>query len=265
MKVGVFRSGLAALAVGQAIAAAAAARADQVTVFAAASTADLLAAMAAPFAAAGGERLRLSVAASSTLARQIENGAPADVYLSANQAWMDYLAERDLIEPGTRADLMGNRLVLIAPSAAPPVPPLAAPGSQGFDLAGALGDGRLAIADPDHVPVGIYGKAALAQLGLWAAMADRTARLADARAVVALVGRGETPLGIAYASDATGRSSITIVGRFPEASHPPITYPIAVVKGRGRPAAVRFIAFATSAAGRALIRRFGFRPLGSRR
>lgn len=266
MKFGAFGSGLVALAVGQAIAGAASwARADQVTVFAAASTADLMAAMAAPFEATAGDRLRLSIAASSTLARQIENGAPADVYLSANQAWMDYLARRDLIDAGSRTDLMGNRLVLIAPRGAPQTPPLPAPVTSSFDLAGALGDGRLAIANPDHVPVGAYAKAALTALGVWPVVARRTARLADARAVVALVGRGEAPIGVAYASDAIGRSSIAVIGRFPENSHPPITYPIAVVAGGQRPAAARFIAFATSSAGRELIRRYGFRPIGDRR
>ena len=257
MGCGALRLALAALAIGQAIAAGPA-RAGEVTLFAAASTAVLLHAIKTPFHESGGDTIRLSIQASSTLARQIENGAPADVYLSANRAWMDYLDFRGLIEPGTRADLMANRLALIAPSA----DPVALAVAPGFDLIGALGDGRLAIADPDHVPVGIYGKAALRSLGVWPAVAARTARLANARAVVALVGRGEVPLGIAYATDAALEPSVVQVALLPVDAHPPIVYPIAVVRGRRTAATDRLLAFLTSAEGRGLIRRHGFRVIG---
>ena len=232
--------------------------ANQVTVFAAASTAPLMQALTEAYGERFGERVRLSVAASSALARQIESGAPADIFLSANQSWMDRLEQRGLIAADTRRDLVANRLALIAPADVGMSKVAIGPG---FDLSGLLGDGRLAMADPDHVPVGIYGKAALTALGVWQTVAPRVARLSDARAVVAVVGRGEAPLGIAYTTDGRTASNVGVVATFPADTHPPIVYPIAEVTGGRREAAGRFLDFLALDESRAAMRQFGFQPI----
>jgi molybdate transport system substrate-binding protein len=232
--------------------------AEQITVFAAASTTPALTEAADRYEAgpaAEGDTVRLVFAASSTLAKQIAQGAPADLFLSASPAWMDYLAERGAIEPSSRHDLLGNRLALIAPqdrSFDLAVEP-------GFALAEALDGGRLALGDPAHVPVGIYAKSALEQLGVWPALADRTARAADARAVLALVARGEAAAGIVYQSDVWSDAGIGLVGLFPLASHPPIVYPLAVVTGRGSPAVDRLYRFLRDTEAQAVFQRHGFR------
>ena len=233
--------------------------AEPVTLFAAASTTDAVSEIAELYEHETGQSVRAVFAASSTLARQIAQGAPADLYLSANPRWMDHLAEKDLIEPGSRLDLLGNRLVLIAPAgskvAKSKVDVEIAPG---FDLAGLLGDRPLALADPDHVPAGLYAKAALAQLGVWPQVAGRAAYAAHVRAALALVDRGEAATGIVYATDAAIARRVRVLGRFPAASHPPIRYPLAMVAGRRSAAVEAFHAFlqGPEAAGRFRARGF---------
>ena len=199
--------------------------ADQtVTVFAAASTKTALDEIARAFT---GPPVTPVYAGTSALARQIQHGAPADIFLSANAAWMDALQNAGLIAAGTRRDLLSNRLALIAHGRHPPQQVTAA-----LDLPGLLGGGRLAMALVDAVPAGIYGKAALQRLGLWDRVADRVAQTDNVRAALALVQLGEAPLGVVYASDALAAEGVTTLGLFPEDSHPPILYPVAQLAGR---------------------------------
>ncbi len=198
-----------------------------------------------------------SYAASSVLARQIERGAPASIYLSANKQWMDYLERHGLLVPGTRRDLLGNRLVLIAP-AATARPVRIAPG---MPLARWLGpQGRLALGDPHHVPAGIYAKAALESLGVWDSVRGRIAAAANVRAALALVARGEAPLGIVYATDAMAEPAVRVVGRFDPSLHPPIVYPLALVKGAA-PGAHAFAEYLEGPAARRIFEKYGFTPL----
>ena len=223
-------------------------------VLAAASLQESLTAAADAWAARGHPKPRLSFAASSALARQIGSGAPADLFVSADEPWMDDLAGKGLIVPATRVSFLANRLALIAP-AAKPVRLAIRPG---FPLAAALGAGRLAMADPDAVPAGLYGKAALTKLGVWQAVAPKVARAENVRAALLLVERGEAPLGIVYATDARASAGVRVVGLFPAASHPPITYPIARLKTATNPYAEPFRAFLVSRAGKAIFARYGF-------
>ena len=232
----------------------AAAGAEELIVLAAASTVEAMDEVAAMFTAAGHGRVRASYASSSALARQIETGAPVDVFLSANARWMDYLSERDLIDTASRSDLLGNALVLVAPLDS--VLRLAI--APGFPLAEALGSGRLAMADPDHVPAGIYGREALRGLGVWDGVAARVAATADVRAALALVSRGEAAAGIVYASDVLAAEGVRVIGRFPAASHRAIVYPVAAVGTRADPSAVAFLDFLRSAEAGAAFRRHGF-------
>ncbi|MFZ1984996.1 MAG: molybdate ABC transporter substrate-binding protein [Desulfatitalea sp.] len=234
---------------------AAAAEADTVTIFAAASTTDVLTEIGRLFAEQKLGRAVYSFAASSTLARQVESGAPADVFLSADLEWMDYLEKKKLIEPATRQDLLGNRIVLIAPVGSPTTAVALGPGC---DLTPALAGGRLVMGDPGHVPVGRYAKAALESLGAWQGVEKQVAGVATVRAALALVERGEAPLGIVYATDAAVSAKVKIVGRFPEGSHPPIVYPVAVVAGRNTPAVARFIVFLRSNPAKAVFEGAGF-------
>jgi molybdate transport system substrate-binding protein len=195
-----------------------------------------------------------SFASSSTLAKQIVNRAPADVFLSANPKWMNYLAEKSMIEPKTRFDLLGNSIVLIAPGDAAVKIKIA----PQFDLAGLLGDGKLAMGDPAHVPAGMYGKKALEKLGVWASVEPKVARAKDVRAALALVERGEAPLGVVYATDAAISKKVKVAGVFPEDSHPPIVYPVALVQGRASAAAKRFLEFLKSPDGAKVFRKYGF-------
>lgn len=244
---------MSALLVGL-LAAAPAGAGDYVTVFAAASTVDAMTEAAETFAARNGTRVRVSVAASSTLARQIENGAPADIYVSANVRWMDYLAGRGMIDVSSRADLLGNRVVLVAPAGSR----LAVEMGPGFDLRRALGNGRLAMPDPDHVPAGIYGKQSLLRLGAWKAVEPRLARTRDVRAALALVSRGEAVAGVVYATDAAADPKVRVVGVFPADSHEPVVYSAAMVAGRRSPGARAFLLFLRSDAARAIFARYGF-------
>src|SRR5579884_3318640 len=195
-----------------------------VPVFAAASLKNALDAIAAASQRDGSERATISYAASSTLAKQIENGAPAELFISADRQWMDYLQQRRLIMPDSRIDLLGNTLVLIAPAGTGSNTRIA----PGFPLAQMLDGGRLAIADPAAVPAGIYAKEALTRLGVWASVAGRIAAAENVRAALLLVARGEAPLGIVYRTDAAIEPGVRIVGSFPPDSHDPIVYPMAL-------------------------------------
>jgi molybdate transport system substrate-binding protein len=250
---GVRRAALALLVGWSAVVPLASAAAEDLLVSAAASLQDALDGVVAIWP--GDAAIAASYASSSTLARQIEQGAPADLFISANPEWMDYLAERGLVRAGSRADLLGNDLVLVAPAAAGARPLAIAPG---FDLVGVLGDGRLAMGDPDHVPAGIYGRAALESLGVWQQIAPRLARADNVRAALALVARGEAPLGIVYGSDAMAEPGVRVVDTFPESSHPPIIYPVAVPAGSRHPAAATLVEFLESATAAAIFARFGF-------
>lgn len=198
--------------------------ANDVLVFAAASLQTALDDLVEPAQRATGVRMRVSYAASSALARQIENGAPAGLFISADLDWMDYLADRRLIRTDSRVNLLGNRLVLVAPR----VQPVTLKIGPGFALAAALGRDRLALADPAAVPAGKYARAALTSLGVWDAVAGKIAAAENVRAALLLVSRGEAPLGIVYHTDAVADASVVIVDTFPESTHPPITYPAAL-------------------------------------
>jgi molybdate transport system substrate-binding protein len=227
-----------------------------VLVLAASSLTDVLNDIAARYTRETGAHVKLSFAASSALARQIEAGAPADVFFSADTDWMDYLQSHDLIQPPSRHDIVGNRLVLIAPAASPILLTI----GPGFALASALGSGRLATGDPDSVPVGRSAKAALMNLGVWTQVQDRIVRAENVRAALELVARAEAPLGIVYRTDARIEKSVRIVAEFPASSHPPIIYPAALTRA-ARPAARRFLDYLQSPAAHEAFERFGFAPL----
>lgn len=229
---------------------------DGVVVFAAASLTDALQDIGEQYVRETGERVRFSFASSSTLARQIEAGAPADIFASANEAWMDYLETRGLVDASTRTSPIGNSLILVAPGDSP-IDGIDI--GAGTDLRVPLGvDGRLVMGDPDHVPAGIYAKKAMQSLGMWETVAPRLARTDDVRAALALVERGEAPLGIVYATDAAIAKHVKVLARFPADSHPPITYPVAIIADRGTPAVRRFFAYMTGQAGLKVFEGYGF-------
>ncbi len=248
---------LALLALGLAHAPALAQAPTGPTVFAAASLKNALDEVDAAFAKqSGGAVVTASFAASSTLARQIEQGAPADVFVSADVDWMDYVAARKLIRAGTRRDLLSNRLALIAPKTSN----VALPIRRDMKIAQALGAGRLAMAGPD-VPAGRYGRAALAKLGAWEAVKDRTAQGENVRAALQFVARGEAPLGIVYDTDALVEPAVRIVGLFPESSHPRIVYPAAVTAASRNPLADPYVRFLGGPQASAIFKKYGFKPL----
>jgi molybdate transport system substrate-binding protein len=231
------------------------AAAETVTVFAAASTTNAMTDIGKLFVEKKMGAFVPSFASSSTLAKQIENGAPANVFVSANEKWMDYLGERKLIDPGTRLNLLGNRIVLIAPADSKLGKVEI---SAEFNLSKLLGDGKLAMGDPDHVPAGMYGKKALETLGIWQSVQNKVARAKDVRAALALVERGEAPLGVVYETDAAITGKVVVVGSFPQDSHPPIVYPVALVKGGETPAAKGFLEFLKTPEARAIFEKYGF-------
>jgi molybdate transport system substrate-binding protein len=225
-----------------------------VTVFAAASLKNALDDVIHTYQAATGAEVKVSYAASSAIARQIEAGAPADVFISADADWMDELAKKNLIVAASRRDLLTNHLALIAPADSIVKLPI----RTGMPLASALGpDGRLALAGPD-VPAGRYGQAALESLGVWPSVKDRLARGENVRATLAFVARGETPLGVVYDTDAKIEPKVRIVGLFPDSSHPRIVYPAALVAGATGRGGANFLAFATSPKASSIFRRYGF-------
>ena len=223
-------------------------------VFAAASLKNALDAIAAKWRSDSGKQATISYAASSTLAKQIENAAPADLFISADLQWMDYLATRNLIEPKSRVELLGNKLVLVAPKDSKAEATIA----PGFPLAKLLGDGHLAMAEPNSVPAGIYGKAALTKLGVWPSVQDHIAAAENVRAALAFVARGEAPLGIVYQTDAAVEPGVKIVAAFPPDSVPPIVYPMALVTGSKNPDAALFETYLRGAAARAQFQAQGF-------
>lgn len=231
-----------------------AAEPTRVVVFAPASMTEALQSLTARYNERHGAAVVPSFAASSTLARQIDSGAPADIFISANRRWMDYLEERGRIDPASRCDLVGNRLVLVAPAGSA-FDVVIAPN---FALAEALGGKRLAIGDPDHVPAGLYGRQALESLGVWPSIADRLVRSADVRAALALVARGEVAAAVVYATDAGLSERVRVVDGFPAASHDAIVYPAARVAGSQGAAAAAFFDYLVSDEGRAVLAGFGF-------
>ncbi len=235
-----------------------AAHAAPVTVFAAASLKNALDEVGAEYEKTGGAA-RFSYAASSAIARQIEHGAPADVYVSADSDWMNYLAERKLIVAASRRDLLTNRLALIAPADSN----VALKVGKGMPLAKALGSGRLAVAGPD-VPAGKYAKASLTALGAWDSVAGKLVQAENVRAALQFVARGETPLGIVYDTDAKVERKVRIVGLFPDGSHPKIVYPAAVVASSKNPDAAKFLAFMRTPKAAAVFRKYGFTVLPGR-
>ena len=235
------------LASGQSLAA-------DITVFAAASLKEGLDENLRAFMHATGRKVRVSYAGSNALARQIENGAPADLLISADEEWMRYVEARKLVAPGTTRIVAGNRLVLIAPAASP----LKLAIAPNFALAAALGDARLALANPDSVPAGKYGKAALLQLGVWRSVEKSLTRSENVRASLLLVARGETPLGIVYATDAMAEPRVRVVDIFAANLHPPIVYPAAILAGRQNPATQALLDYLGGTAARAVWVSFGF-------
>ncbi|MCB2148360.1 MAG: molybdate ABC transporter substrate-binding protein [Deltaproteobacteria bacterium] len=228
----------------------------EVVVFAAASTTNAVTEIGDLFAARKLGTVTTSFASSSTLAKQIASGAPADVYLSANKKWMDFLEEKNFIDKATRVDLLGNRIVLIAPSKSS-IQALEVNGK--LDLAALLGsEGRLSMGDPDHVPAGMYGKKAMESLNLWDKVKDRLAPMKDVRAALVLVERAEAPLGQVYATDAAISNKVRVVGLFPLDSHPPIVYPVAAVAGGKISGAKLFLEFLRSQEARAIFEKYGF-------
>jgi molybdate transport system substrate-binding protein len=232
------------------------ARAQELTVFAAASLTEAMKDIAGLWTQAGHPALRLSFGSSSTLARQIEQGAPVNLFASADQKWMDYLADKKLIAPDTRKDLLGNDLVLVV-SADKPQHVTVGPG---FDMLALLSpNGRLATGDPAHVPVGIYAEQALRKLGLWDSVSPKLARTDDVRAALLLVERGEAPAGIVYPTDAAASKGVMIAGVFPANSHDPVVYPFAVVKAGDTPNARALMSFLAGPQARAVFVQRGFK------
>lgn len=229
--------------------------AADVTVFAAAS---LGSALQEILPAAGPPAVSLSFGSSSALARQIEAGAPAGLFVSASEPWMDYLQERGLVDAATRVDLLANRLVVVAPAGEG----FAVEVRPGFDFAGAFA-GRLALGDPDHVPAGVYARQALERLGWWAAVRDRLASAPDVRAALVFVARGECSAGIVYATDAAVSDRVEVVATFPDSLHAPIRYPAAAVMGRATPAVRQVLARLRTPAAAAVFRRQGFAVLAT--
>jgi molybdate transport system substrate-binding protein len=230
--------------------------AAEMLVFAAASLKNALDDASVAYQRESGDKIAISYAASSALARQLESGAPADIFISADLDWMDYAQQKNLIKPETRKNLLGNRLVLVAPTASA----VAVAIKPGFPLATLLGNGRLAIADPDSVPAGKYAKAALETLGVWASVEDKLARAENVRAALFFVSRREAPLGIVYRTDAAADKGVKVVATFPDDSHPPILYPIALTAASHEGAA-KFLTFLESSAARPFFEQQGFTVL----
>jgi molybdate transport system substrate-binding protein len=231
-------------------------RAQTVTVFAAASLTDAMKDEVSLWVKQGHTAPTLSFGSSSTLAKQIEQGAPANIFASADEVWMDDMAKKGQIVPETRKDLLANDLVLIVPASKPTHVTI----GQGFNLAGLLGpDGRLAVGDPAHVPVGLYAKQALQKLGIWDSVASKIAASADVRSGMLLVEQAEAPAGIAYSTDAAVSTKVMVAGTFPASSHDPITYPFAIVKSGDTPEARAFLTFLEGPEAKAIWVKRGFK------
>jgi molybdate transport system substrate-binding protein len=231
-----------------------------ILVFAAASLKNALDEIAAEWMKANKLDVKISYAASSALAKQIENGAPADIFISADLDWMDYVEKKNLVRKGTRVNLLGNTLVLIASNDAKAKEVKIAPG---FDLAGLLGNGRLSMAAAATVPAGKYGKAALEKLGVWKSVEGKIAEAENVRAALAFVSRGEAPYGIVYRTDAVSEKGVTIAGTFPAGTHEPIVYPFAVLESSKNPKAADFLKAMNTRAARAIWIKHGFEALAA--
>jgi len=231
--------------------------ADKVTVFAAASLTNAMQDIAAQYQKEKGVQVVSSFASSSTLARQIEQGAPADLFISADQQWMDYSISKQQIVENTRYTLLGNELVLVAAKASKIDKVEIDDKTQWTKL---LGDSRLAVGDPDHVPAGIYAKEALQKLGAWSTLEPKLARASDVRGALALVEREEAPLGIVYGSDAIASKKVKVVGTFPASSHKPVEYPMAIVKDHEKPEVRAFYDYLKTPAASAIFKQYGFAP-----
>ncbi len=232
---------------------------DTLTVFAAASMKNALDDANAAFSKASGVKVTASYAASSALAKQMESGAPADVFISADLKWMDYVGDKKLIKEGTRTNLLGNRLVLIAGKDSKIG---AITIEQGFDIAKLAGNGRIAVADVKAVPAGLYAKAALEKLGAWQAAEPKLAMAENVRATLAFVARGETPIGIVYETDAKVEPNVRIVATFPDGSYPPVTYPVAAT-ANAKADAVKYLTFLRGPEAKAIFEKYGFSVLAS--
>ena len=230
---------------------------EKLTVFAAASLKNALDGVAAAWMRDTGKETAISYAGSSALARQIEQGAPADLFISADLDWMNYLSEKGFVEKATEVRLLGNRIVLVAPAGSDVSVGIV----PGFDLAGALDGGRLAMANTDAVPAGKYGKAALEALGVWASVEESVAQAENVRAALALVAMGEAPLGVVYRTDAAAEPRVKVVGAFPKDTHPPIVYPAAVLAESNNPDAEAFLDYLRSAPAKSLFEEQGFTVL----
>ncbi len=233
------------------------AAADDVLVFAAASLKNALDEAVAAYQQGGGAKANVSYGASSALAKQIENGAPADIFISADLDWMNDVQQHGLIKTDTRVNLLGNVLVMIAPADST----LKVDLKPGFALASLLGDGHLAMADPDAVPAGKYGKAALQKLGVWDSVETKVARAEDVRAALTFVSRKEAPLGIVYQTDAAADKGVKVAGIFPPDTYPPIIYPIALTSASKNPDAAKLLAFLRSDAAKPFFEKQGFAVL----
>ncbi|HTH17204.1 MAG TPA: molybdate ABC transporter substrate-binding protein [Magnetospirillum sp.] len=233
-----------------------AAHADEVTVFAAASLTNALNEIGESFTAKTGHTVKPSYAASSALAKQVEQGSPANVFASADLKWMDYLTDKKLINPDTRFNLLGNTLVLVAPldskldkvELGPKV-----------DVAALAAEGRIATGNPDSVPVGLYFKQAMERAGQWGKVGPKVAAADSVRAALAFVERGEVPLGVVYATDAAVSKKVKVVGTFPDTMHDPIVYPFALVAGKETPAAKAFLETIRSPAAKGVFAKYGFK------
>ena len=228
---------------------------EQITIFAAASLKNALDDTNAAFTKATGVKVTASYAASSALAKQIEQSAPADVFISADLQWMDYAGERKLIKPDTRVNLLGNKLVLIAPADSKIANVTI---GQGFDIAKLAGSGRIAVADVNAVPAGRYAKAALEKLGAWAAAEPKLAQAKNVRATLAFVARDETPIGIVYETDAKVEPRVKVIGAFPDNSYPPVTYPVAATATTTKQSVSQYLHFLRSPAAKAIFEKYGF-------
>lgn len=239
--------------------------AADILVFAAASTTNAINEIAKVATNQGLAKIVPSYASSSTLAKQIANGAPTDIFVSANVKWMDFLDEKKLIEKRTRVDLIGNRLVLIAPVQGRLAKMLAAGElSKDYPLLANLAGGKLAMGDPAHVPAGLYGKEALTSLGLWEAVGKNVAIAANVRAALTLVERGEAEAGIVYSTDAAiVASKVKVIGTFPESSHKRIIYPTAIIAGRANADTQNVYALLASRRAAEIFQRYGFKPIAA--
>jgi molybdate transport system substrate-binding protein len=249
--------GLVAVLVFGLMPVAAIAQSHDVLVFAAASLKNALDDVSSQYQRETGRHVNISYAASSTLARQIESGAPVDVFISADVDWMDYLAKHNLIKAGTRKDVLGNKLVLISYKNNA----VRATIQPGFPLAKLLNGGKLAMADTASVPAGKYGKTALQKLNVWPSVEGQIAQAENVRAALALVARQEAPLGIVYQTDATAEPNVKVVGIFPEDTHPPIIYPAAITTSSTSPDATAFLRYLESAKARPFFEKQGFTVL----